>query len=495
MRNMAKYIYLAAVAMCSAGVYAHGPTNYTIDEDGHYHFRLTPETFQGEFLGAWDIKHVWLHDNDVVEFEESDSPYVGGFTHNLTKSISYIGVKSDGSPADPSKVVFAQGEETSHTIGCQNLTNYFANMTFRNVPLFARNTCPITISNCVFTSTTIQQSIRARDASSQGYFTAIDCRFENIANTQGAVNGMLSFVATNCVFSCVTNSGGSVTSGGVIAGVSNLVLTCCTFENCHLYGQYGGVISMSKSGGVLSLDRCSFVDNDLYFDYSDRRLGGGGAIYVYPGYATIRNCLFKGNNASRSTVDTNGFGGGAIMLGERNKAVDGAVIENCTFVENVATAGGNHGLKGSGAIFVTADAPIGITNCIFHANRGLEANSANLRLEDWTTVGNCLESNFTYEDTTYDFSTIDTGETPTTHIVNGVNGNLVGDYNPRFAGASRGDYSLQKTSPCCDAGTLLSWMDADSLDLAGNARLVGDHPDMGCYERFSLAHSLVISVW
>ena len=182
------------------------------------------------------------------------------------------------------------------------------------------------------------------------------------------------------------------------------------------------------------------------------------------------------------------------MLGEWSSSVEGAVSENCAFVENVAEAGGTHSIKGSGAILVTTSAPVGITNCIFYANRGLTANVANLSLVDWTSVGNCLESNFSYDGTEYDFSKLDTGATPTTHIVDGVNGNKVGDYDPKFTDAANGDYTLQKESPCRDAGALLAWMTDGSLDLAGKSRVFGDAPDMGCYEWFSTNVGLCIFI-
>ncbi len=473
------------VATSFVAAYAYGPTTYTDDADGYRHFRLTPETYQSEFLKDWGVKHVWMTGKDVFEFEESDDPYVGVFTHNLAYNASYVGVKQDGTPADSAKVVFVQADGASGEIYCQNNTNSFANITFRNVPIALRTAEPATFSNCVFTSTSIQQAIRAVNANAHGFISAIDCRFENISNTKGAVNAVCSFVATNCVFSCITNTAGGAAVGGVFANITNLTLSCCMFANCHFDGEFGGVIAMNKAGSVLAVDRCSFIDNDLYCDRNARNPAGGGAIYVYYGTATIRNSLFKGNKVSRSAIDTNGFGGGAIMLGEWSSSVEGAVIENCAFVENVAEAGGTHTIKGSGAILVTKSAPVGITNCIFYANRGLTANVANLSLVDWTSVGNCLESNFSYDGTEYDFSKLDTGATPTTHIVDGVNGNKVGDYDPKFTDAANGDYTLQKNSDCRDAGATLAWMNVSSLDLAGKARVVGEAPDIGCFEWFS----------
>lgn len=162
-------------------------------------------------------------------------------------------------------------------------------------------------------------------------------------------------------------------------------------------------------------------------------------------------------------------------------------FENCTFADNTITVGGTN--KDNGGAIGVANGTLAATNCIFYANHGMLGSTSwktsHLSVKDWSLVANCLEANFEYGGTTYDFSTIDTGDAPTTHIVDGVNGNLVGDYDPKFTDAANGDYTLQKKSPCRDAGTSLSWMDTESTDLAGNGRIVGNAPDIGCYEWFN----------
>lgn len=63
-----------------------------------------------------------------------------------------IGVKADGSPADPEKVVFIPAEGTQNGLSFQNYTNTFANITFRNVVLSTQSDRPIAFRNCVFTA-------------------------------------------------------------------------------------------------------------------------------------------------------------------------------------------------------------------------------------------------------------------------------------------------------------------------------------------------------
>ena len=101
----------------------------------------------------------------------------------------------------------------------------------------------------------------------------------------------------------------------------------------------------------------------------------------------------------------NGFGGGAIMVRNASAVVS---VENCTFVENVAS-NPKQNAEGGGAIWGWKAASLGITNCIFHANRAraeMMPAAANLKVSDWTTIGSCLESNFEYGGTTYDFSVV-----------------------------------------------------------------------------------------
>ena len=63
-------------------------------------------------------------------------------------------------------------------------------------------------------------------------------------------------------------------------------------------------------------------------------------------------------------------------------------------------------------------------------------------------------------------------------------GNIQGA--PLFANAPAGDYTLAHRSRCRNAAKLFDWMtdasDPRSRDLAGNPRLGGKLPDMGCFE-------------
>lgn len=54
--------------------------------------------------------------------------------------------------------------------------------------------------------------------------------------------------------------------------------------------------------------------------------------------------------------------------------------------------------------------------------------------------------------------------------------------DPKFRDAANGDYALQPSSRCVDAGVRFAWMAAGATDLAGNPRVKFAAPDMGPFE-------------
>ena len=96
------------------------PSVHSTDEQGHRHFRFTPDNFKENFLDTlyWSMVNGY-QTGDIFEFEESDEPYVLtsgiGFNSGWGKhDLSFVGVKADGSPADPEKVVFIPAEGTQN---------------------------------------------------------------------------------------------------------------------------------------------------------------------------------------------------------------------------------------------------------------------------------------------------------------------------------------------------------------------------------------------
>ena len=501
--------WLRCLIGSAALVFAAGIANaYTTDPvTGCRILRFTPDSEEfTSFKTTWQNNAgYYFKDGDVYEFEESNDPYVFPRTNSQGNHprITFRGVKADGSPADPAKVVLqSDSADANYRFEGGSVSNVFENLTFSNMPIFIRSDYN-TVSNCIFTGMKKNSAIYGQYAVNNNYIcpgwscSAMDCRFENaLWEGPGAARLLYCFAATNCVFYGNFNNTTGLNGGGAIAGVGNLSCYNCSFTGNYTSGAFGGAINLSNAG-TIALDRCSLTGNYVACVLEDNLLNrtssiGGGAISISEAVTgCVHNCLFTGNYIT--IAKSKNVYGGAIRLFSSGAVIS---VENCTFAGNTIAVEGTNQDNG-GAIGVHTGT-VGVTNCIFYANHGMLGTTSwrtsHLSVPDWSLVANCLEANFEEGGTTYDFSSIDTGAAPTTHIVNGVNGNKVGNYDPKFTDASNGDYTLQKGSPCRDAGALLAWMDSSSLDLAGTARVFGDHPDIGCYEWWQKLMGLSIFV-
>ena len=203
------------------------------------------------------------------------------------------------------------------------------------------------------------------------------------------------------------------------------------------------------------------------------------------GDAAVR-CAYVGSNAALSgftltngatrTVGTNdSYGGGAyceesgevnhcILAG--NSAVTGAGVHGGT-LNQCLIVGNSASLWGGGATFGN------LFNCTIVGNSaGMDGGGVDVG----RTVNNCIVygnsasawSNYNGGDFHYSCTVPDPG---------GI-GNVAMD--PQFVDAATGNYRLQATSPCLDAGDdgAVSW----DADLDGNQRIVYGAVDMGAYE-------------
>lgn len=480
------------LAYCFILVFATNVANANTTDpvDGHRIFRFTPNSDEfTTFKTTWNNNSsAYFRDGDVFEFEESDEPYV--FTRNMWIQrhpyLIFRGVKADGSDADKTKVVFTYVTEgASSFFQMEAASNFFANITFAGMALDFRTPGNV-VSNCVFSGINDRSAIYGNTTAAE--VVAYDSFFTNNVHSSSyaVIRSLKAFAVTNCVFADNLNATTSIDGGGVMASVITLSCEKCIFMKNRTTGWYGGAIF--QNGGNIALDHCSFVGNSETVTYNRNDGCGGGAVSILASATGhIRNCLFASNSCTTSINKNNrSYGGGAIYVSGNATAIS---IENCTFSGNsVSVTSGETGKDIGGALLVSSGM-VGVTNCVFQENRTLLTagnwgswNTAHIYVPaaGWDLVSNCLEANFTYGGSTYDFSA--TENTSLHNLVNGVNGNKVGDYDPLFADAANGDYRLEKKSPCRDAGAVLSWMTPSSLDLAGNERVFGDAPDIGCYE-------------
>ena len=309
------------------------------------------------------------------------------------------------------------------------------------------------LSNCILTG-------NSADGSGGGayYGTLYNCSLTDNSASYGG--GACYGTLYNC-----TLTGNSASSGG---GAYN-----STLDNCTLTGNLASLYGGGTSGSML--DNCTLAGNSA--SHSGGGVDGG----------TLYNCTLTGNSASD-------YGGGAAW---------GATFYNCTLTDNSAGGGGgtydgtlynctltgNSAFDGGGAYYGT------LYNCMLASNSATYSGGAcwGATLYNCTLTGNSAKYaggawyGMLYNCIVY-YNTAPSGPNYLGSTLNyscttpdpGGIGNITND--PRFVSAAAGDYHLQATSPCINAGTNQDWM-IGATDLAGNPRInASGRVDMGAYE-------------
>ncbi len=238
-------------------------------------------------------------------------------------------------------------------------------------------------------------------------------------------------VYNNCIFSNNTSFQAEGMGGAVYGfNTGNEDNPLTMFTNCKFVGNVGysegGAIKFTSDFNT-EIKNCEFINNTTNY--------GGGAICFYSVVDTkVINCLFVNNK-------TNYDSGGAIKsLGVATNTI---FFKNCTIVGNEASGG-----SGGGAALYYAD--VDFVNCIAY-NNSAQYDDDNVYIDAGGSTATVNYCNMVMPD------------------YNTTGSNNI-DTDPLFADATNGDYHLQATSPCIDAGTDIG------LPFAGTA------PDMGCYE-------------
>ena len=343
------------------------------------------------------------------------------------------------------------------------------------------------------------------------------------ADVIGANSMTTALSCSNTVF---RNNNATLTGGGVrIYNYARAVFEDTVFSENSAGNTGGGIYFNAQGKGWFN--GCRFVGNKTTSTtVSDDRGGGGiflGAQTVDArGYCSVSNCVFASN--------TSGSRAGG-MGGTWNKGYFGGAIVNCVFTNNSSRAqGGGLVIRDNSSSSTNPDPPV-IRNCLFAFNETTEmtgdtgggglmfATYSDITLENctivsnniWNTSGyksggihhrytgklkNCIVAFNTVcgerEDANYwnDANTLTAANfiNCCSDIANNKfsteNGCVIAD--PKFADVAKGDFSLQPSSPCRNAGANVAWMEG-ALDLAGNPRLDDTTVDIGCYEWQSIA--------
>ncbi len=329
--------------------------------------------------------------------------------------------------------------------------------------------------------------------------------------TNGAA--LMGFTLTNGATLTTGDISQEQSGGGAWCAASGVVLSNCVFAG-NAAARYGGGAfqgtvfncaftnnSASYGGGAASnaLFNCTLARNSSLFQ--NLNYGGGG-------YAcTLNNSLIVGNQS----VAGGGYGAGAAF----------SVLFNCVVSNNVAGEGGggvfmsvandtlissNRALYVGGGAFSNA-----LNNCLLQRNLALNGGgSYNSALVDCTVVSNTAtgdgggmygggatnsiiyyNSGQTYPNFESDQSLIALDYCCTTPSPKPPGtGNMTNE--PVFVNLAGGDFHLQSSSPCINAGNNSSV--TGSTDLDGNPRIVGGTVDLGAYE-FQSPDSVIFNVY
>ncbi|RKY16042.1 MAG: hypothetical protein DRP63_06145, partial [Planctomycetota bacterium] len=235
-----------------------------------------------------------------------------------------------------------------------------------------------------------------------------------------------------------TIQNGKVTSdyGGAIfcENISSPTITNCSFSGNS--ADWGGAIWCDNFSSP-TITNCSFSGNsatgvDSY---------GGAICCSFCSNPTVSNCTFGGNNADW---------GGAICC----KSDSSPTVTNCTFSSNNTSYDG-------GAIFCWNNSSPKVTNCVLSGNSAGQYGGAIYCASSSPTLNNCIlwgnsasiVGNEVYVGSgscNLNYCCVDNAG------YGGVTSNITENncihQDPQFVDPANGDYHLQDTSPCIDAG-------------------------------------------
>ena len=260
----------------------------------------------------------------------------------------------------------------------------------------------------------------------------------------------------------------------VLADGGTLSLVGNTFRsNVNFYGLGGGVDCVQGVSATLTLSNNTFIANTATSSFADYA-GGGGA------YCIARNLILSGNMFRQNV---SGYAGGFVASGNSVVLVNNLVARNAAtrpdpyggggisvsassnlFMINNTIFGNTSGGRGGGVVFYVG----GTTEMLDVYNNIIWGNSAASDGADVWLAGTGQRKTFRFNNVHGMYGVWDIAE------------NLL-DVDPQFFDPVNGDYHIQSTSPCKEAGTNGAPSLPD-LDLDAGPRIAGGTVDLGCYE-------------
>ena len=270
---------------------------------------------------------------------------------------------------------------------------------------------------------------------------------------------------------------------GGAAYVAGIAFNRCTFtRNARGASGLSSYSPCIHSAGYVQILGCWFVANKSH----SANVNGSSCIY---GASVVRNSRFVRNESDvyfgsgelENCVATNNYGRGVAGLPN---------LRNCLIANN----------GGVGVYYVTAgESLIENTTIANNDNYGIYGYAGGDLGSRAVLVNSIVSGNKTHDymsskaDDCVVSNSVVTVLTKSGHDASqDQNRYTYTAAQVKFTDAANGDYTLKRRSPCRDQGIKLGWMTDDATDLAGNPRVFGDLPDLGCYENCTPAPGLML---
>ena len=375
--------------------------------------------------------------------------------------------------------------------------------------------CQPVFENCIISDNTSGDLQAGGITLEHGGVTMSDC---SITGNSG-YSGALYFDNSDGTITGCTISGNYGRYGGGIYGFESAVeFTDCTISANSAEERGGGAYF---SYGAPAFIRCDIRENAVLFENLD---SGGGGIYISNSSPLLDQCVVSSNSSpvSGGGIEFWSCSGGAVtgsFISGNSAHLGGGVyceadtalhFYSCRFLNNSVVTSGVVGGKGGGLSCKDAAGTL-LTNCLAAGNtasgNGAAGGAVYLDFSDVELMNCTITDNSVFSffgdpygggvycgDSNLEITNgILWGDEPDEIHCAGssgasvsysdIEGGWLGLYNfdadPRFVHPSSGDYHINASSPCVDAG---SGFGAPLCDFEGDFRPTGDGWDMGADE-------------
>jgi hypothetical protein len=234
------------------------------------------------------------------------------------------------------------------------------------------------------------------------------------------------------------------------------------FEN----GSIANNTASSEGGGMFNLQN-SMVILHIGTIENNTAVYGGGIVNINHSTSYLEDFIVRGNAASAQ-------GGGVYTYSVSSEEdISACILRTVLLVNNTA------GMQGPALYNYSSYCSMTNVTCTENTssnNRALVYNSNSVvKIQNSIIWGNYTYGTVSTPTLPLYANSLVKGET-----ANDANGNIAGNTNPLFIDPNNGNYRLQYTSPCMDAGTDTFNLLCCDLDL--NPRIMGSRIDMGAYE-------------